>query len=111
MNRHMPFLLVTAILLSPALSAAGAGWTEAAQVTELEASERGRFLLRVALEKNTSGCRDANGFYADYGREGSELMYRTLLEAMTTAREVQLYATGVCDLDGRSGISAVRLRR
>ncbi len=111
MNCRIHIPLLASILLSPTLHAAGAGWTESARVTELEASERGRFLLRVALEKNSSGCRDPNGFYADYGREGSELMYRTLLEAMTTDREVQLYATGVCDLGGRSGISAVRLRR
>ncbi|MBZ0071988.1 MAG: hypothetical protein K8I04_09720 [Gammaproteobacteria bacterium] len=86
-----------------------AGWTDAANVKALEANEAGRFTAKLAVEKNTSGCRNADWFYGDYGRPGSELMYRTLLEASLAGLKVQLYVTGACDLKGYSGISSVRI--
>lgn len=86
-----------------------AGWTVAASVAALEANDIGRFAVKLAIEKNTSGCRDPNWFYGDYGRAGSDLMYQTLLDASRLDLKVQLYATGVCDLNGYSGISAVRI--
>lgn len=107
-----PILLLTALALAapgdPA-AAGTSGWTEKAAVTLLEAGEHDRFVVRLGLDKNVSGCRDPNRFYADYGRNGSELMYHTLLQAVAAARPVQVYATGVCDLSGYSGISAVRI--
>ena len=98
--------------LGAGLAQAGvAGWTGTAYVSALEATNLGRFTVRLQLEKNTSGCRDPNGFYADYGADGTSLMYQTLLEASVHERQVELYVTGVCDLKGLSGISAVRLSR
>lgn len=88
-----------------------AGWTAAGNIAALEATNLGRFTVRLDIEKNTSGCRDPNGFYVDYGADGSDLMYQTLLEAAVHERQVELYVTGVCDLKGLSGISSVRLRR
>lgn len=87
-----------------------AGWTDAGNVVALEATNLGRFTVRLDIDKNASGCRDPNGFYVDYGADGSDLMYQTLLEAAVHERRVELYVTGVCDLKGLSGISSVRLR-
>lgn len=86
-----------------------AGWTEAAAVLALEASDQGRFTVKLAVDKNTSGCRNPNWFYVDYGGTGSELMYQTLLESTRNERKVQVYVTGGCDLNGYSGVSAVRI--
>ena len=103
--------LVPALLLCLPLSAlAGtAGWTDPARVQSLEANEHGRFSVSLAVDKNVSGCRDANRFYADYGRDGTELMYRVLTDALLQGKQVQVYVTGVCELKGMSAISSVRL--
>lgn len=108
MKSHLSACLLLWIL--PSLGGAGvAGWTEPAKVTALEAHELGRFVVQLAVEKNVSGCRSASGFYADYGRDGSQLMYQTLLEGLLTGRTVQVQVTGGCDLKGLSTISSVRL--
>lgn len=101
----------TALLLSLVMNAwAGqAGWTEPAAVAALEPGQDGRFILRLALKRSVSGCRSADGFYADYGHAGSELMYDALLEALRSRLSVQVYATGGCDLNGLSAISSVRV--
>jgi len=102
------FALALVIVAGPA-AAGTAGWTDAAAVTLLEAGEHDRFVVRLGVDKNVSGCRDPNRFYADYGRNGSELMYHTLLQAALAQQRVQVHVTGVCDLRGYSGISAIRL--
>lgn len=101
----------TALLLSLAAGvwAGEAGWIEPAAVTALEANQEGRFILRLNLKKSATGCRSADGFYADYGRDGTQLMYQTALEALRNRLSVQVYATGGCDLNGLSAISAVRI--
>lgn len=86
-----------------------AGWTEPAVISALEANQQGRFTLRLNIKKNVSGCRSIDTFYADYGREGSELMYKTALDALQNQLRVQVYATGGCDLNGYSAISSVRI--
>ena len=104
------FWLAVLIVGLPANVWAGvAGWTMPVAIAALEANQQGRFMLRLNLEKSASGCRNADGFYADYGRAGSELMYRTALDALLHERRVQVYVTGVCDLDGNSEISSVRI--
>lgn len=111
----MKTLVCIAVLLSGFVTvnaiAGVAGWTEPASVVALEAGDLARFIVKLDVEKNASGCRDPNGFYGDYGRNGSELMYQTLLEALLHERRVKVYVTGVCDLNGYSGISAVRIQR
>jgi hypothetical protein len=103
-------LFILSGLVAATAGAGVAGWTAPAAVVALEAGELARFIVKLDVEKNASGCRDPNGFYADYGRSGSELMYRTLLEAMLHERRVKVYVTGVCDINGYSGISAVRIQ-
>ena len=106
---RVSWLVVLMVGLSANAWAGVAGWTVPVAVAALEANQQGRFMLRLNLEKSASGCRNADGFYADYGRAGSELMYRTALDALLHERRVQVYVTGVCDLDGDSEISSVRI--
>lgn len=101
--------IVLLLPLTSSVWAGEAGWTEPAAVTALEASQDGRFILRLDLKKSVSGCRSVDGFYADYGRDGSDLMYHTALQALRNRLGVQVYATGGCDLNGLSAISSVRL--
>ena len=86
-----------------------AGWTPPTTIKALEANDQARFILRLNLGKSVSGCRSVDGFYADYGRDGSELMYETALEAMRNHFKIQVYVTGGCDLNGYSAISSVRM--
>lgn len=87
---------------------ANAGWTDAAQVLELTPSTQKRFVVRLALDKNN--CKSKDSFYMDYSSSGSELIYHTLLEALLANKSVELYANGVCELNGYEGFSAVRLK-
>lgn len=78
-------------------------------MVSLDANQLGRFVLRLDLDKNVSGCRSMNGFYADYVRPRSKLMYKTVLDALQHKRQIQVYVTGGCDLNGNSAISSVRV--
>jgi hypothetical protein len=109
MRGRVSWLAVLIVGLSPNVWAGVSGWTVPVAIVALEANQQGRFTLRLNLEKSASGCRSPDGFYADYGRAGSELMYRTTLDALLHARRVQLFVTGACDLDGYSEISSVRI--
>jgi hypothetical protein len=100
---------LVSVVLTTNVWAGEAGWTEPVAIKSLEASQQGRFVLRLHLSKSISGCRSADSFYADYGRDGSELMYTTALEALRNHLKVQVYVTGGCDLDGYSAISSVRI--
>ena len=101
--------MAVSIFLAANVPAGEAGWTQPASIMGLEANQQGRFTLRLNLNKSASGCRSVDGFYADYGRDGSELMYQTGREALSNQRRVQVYVTGGCDLDGYSAISSVRI--
>lgn len=106
--RRIGGMAVIACLVANA-HAGVAGWTQSAAIKSLEANQQGRFILRLNLQKSASGCRSVDGFYADYGRDGSELMYRTALDALQNQLRVQVYVTGGCDLDGNSAISSIRI--
>jgi hypothetical protein len=86
-----------------------AGWSDYGRVLALQATTHGRFLVRLELPANPSGCRDKDWFYRDYGGEGPEYMYQTLLTALTMDKPVQVYVTGVCDLNGYAEITTVRI--
>ena len=109
MRRGVLWLAGAIMGLATNVWAGVAGWTAPTSVVAVEANQQGRFTLRLNLEKSASGCRNADGFYVDYGRDGSELMYHTALDALVHERRVQVYVTGVCDLDGNSEISSVRI--
>jgi len=88
---------------------AGAGWTEFATVTELRPTSQVRYIFRLDIAKNPSGCSSEEFFYQDYTASGSQHMFRTLLSAIEYRKSVRVYVTGRCNLDGYSEISAVSI--
>lgn len=91
----------------PATSAAGSGWTEAARILEVQANEHGRFLVRLDVERNASGCRETQWFFREYFGVGTTQMLDALLSAMRAKAAVRVYVTGNCHLQGYAEISAV----
>ena len=104
-------LLISMVCLALAGSEgwAGAGWTAYGTVAELTPTVQGRFIVRLDVAGNTSDCSSKDSFYRDYGRPGAELMFRTLLDAVTAGKRVRVYVTGACDLNGYSEITSVSL--
>lgn len=102
-------VFAAACVLASAPVFAGSGWTPFAQVAELTPTVHHRYLLRVAVTDNPSGCRNQEFFYQDYAAPGSAQMFRTLLTAIESRKNVRLYVTGKCDLEGYSEISAVTI--
>ena len=95
-------------LASLALHAAS-GWTTYGEVQELTPTIHQRFLVKLPVAKNPSGCDEATLFYQDYDAPGAELMFRTLLEAVSAGKRVKVRVTGRCALHGYSEISAVTI--
>lgn len=83
-----------------------AGWTSYGTVIELTPTTAGRFLVRLSVESNPSGCKDKQWFYQDYRDIGAEHIFHALLAALTTGQRVRVYVTGGCDLNGYSEISS-----
>jgi hypothetical protein len=101
-------LLYTAtLLLSSAAILANSGWTKHADIIELIPTDKGRYLVRLNISENPSGCRNKNTFYQDYGTRGADNMYLALLEAVKANKQVRVYVTGKCELNGYSEISSV----
>lgn len=86
-----------------------AGWTSYGQVSELNPTTAGRFLVKLEVASNPSGCRNKQWFYRDYTGTGADHMFRTLLGAVTAGKKVRVFVTGSCDLDGYSEISSASI--
>lgn len=106
-------LLSGAMVLLPLVGVANAsgeaGWTSYGKISELNPITAGRFLLRLDVSSNPSGCREKHRFYSDYGRAGSEYLFHALLTALGADKPVRVYVTGGCDLKGYSAISSVSI--
>lgn len=100
--------LIVALCLASFSAAAWpvAGWTSYGNVTELIPTTAGRFLVRLDVANNPSGCKDKQWFYQDYSGTGADHMFRALLAALTAGQRVRVYVTGSCDLKGYSEISS-----
>ena len=98
-----------AILLFLPLSLSAAGWTDYAPVSELNPTTHGRFIVKINVSKNPSGCRNKNIFYQDYGISGYRQMFDTFLAAVTSGKMVRVFVTGRCELKGYSEISGVSI--
>lgn len=97
------------ILVLPMVVYAVSGWTAYASVIELTSTGQGRYLVKLKVTDNPSGCKNKETFYQDYGSSGSAQMFRILLEAVTAEKMVRVYVTGFCDIDGYSEISSVSI--
>ena len=86
---------------------ADAGWTDVGPVLELTPSIHGRYVVKIGVTQNQSGCREKQMFYQDYSDRGADHMYRALLEAIGSGKKVRVFVTGLCELQGHSQISSV----
>jgi hypothetical protein len=98
-----------ALLSIPILAFAVAGWTDYVPVSELTPTIHGRFLVKLKVTENPSGCKNKEVFYRDYDISGAEQMYDALLKAVAEGKNVRVYVTGRCDLNGYSEISSVTI--
>jgi hypothetical protein len=98
---------IAALLFLPSIVLAEAGWTEHASVAELTPTVHGRFLVKLSVVNNPSGCKEKQTFYRDYNLPGAELMFQTLLEAVSSGKRVRVYVTGICDINNYSEITSV----
>jgi hypothetical protein len=97
------------ILIAYSQAWGSSGWTSYGSVNELNPTTFKRFLVRINVASNPSSCKNKQIFYHYYSGAGSEYMFYTLLEAVTSGKNVRVYVTGVCDLDGYSEISKVSI--
>jgi len=104
------FALIPALFaLIPAQLLAGSGWSGYAQVTELTPTTQHRYQVRLDIADNPSGCPNKQTFFQDYDATGSEQMFQTLLEALSSGKRVRIYVTGRCELNGYGEFSAVSI--
>lgn len=98
------------ILLSvPTMAFAVSGWTDYVPVVELTPTIHGRYLVKLKVSENPSGCKNKEVFYQDYNVPGSKEMFSALLDAVASGKKVRVYVTGKCELNGYSEISSVTI--
>ncbi len=96
--------------LSAALSAhADPGWTDSTTVGELAPTSNNQYTVRLEVKENPSGCEKTTWFYQEYSANGSDKMYRTILEALRSGIRVRVYVTGRCNINGYAEFSSVSL--
>lgn len=101
-------IAVMLLLLIPVHAMAGvAGWTDYGSIIELTPTTHGRYVVKLNVSDNASGCRNKNTFYQDYNLPGAKEMFATLLQATVNGRSVRVFVTGICELNGYSEISSV----
>lgn len=111
MNAVLAAAIVLACgLLSPPAQAR-AGWTDYVTVAEVVLTTRHYFEFRLPVERNPSGCREANWFYLDYGSPGAEQVFKVLLDGIESGLSVRVYVTGICNINGYSEISSISVVR
>ena len=103
------YLYISALLILPLNVFASSGWTEYSHIVELTPTSHERFLIKLKESRNPSGCKQKNMYYQDYDSSGSEQMFQTFLEAVSSGKTVRVYVTGKCELNGYSEISSVTI--
>ena len=103
------FTYLSTLLTMPMTAVAVSGWTGYAPVEELTSTAHGRFLVKLKVSENPSGCSNKETFYKDNYSLGSEQMYFALLKSVESGKKVRVYVTGRCELNGYSEISSVSI--
>lgn len=103
-------LCVVILSWAASVQAGSSGWTDYAEVLEIEPTIHQRYRVRIAVTDNESGCKEKQWFYQDYDLPGSREMFITLLEGLSRGIKVRVYVTGRCDINHYSEISSVGMR-
>jgi hypothetical protein len=91
-------------------ASADSSWTDAGPVLGLTPSIQGRYVLKIGITQNQSGCREKRMVYQDYSDRAADHMYPALLEAIGSGKKVRVFVTGLSELQGNSQISSVTIR-
>ena len=105
----MYFASMGSLLLLSMDVSAEAGWTDYVQVAELTPTTHQRYLVKLNVSENPSGCKNKVMFYQDYSAPGSEHAFRLLLEAVTSGKHVRVYVTGRCEINGYAEITSISI--
>ena len=101
--------LFALLCLAPTAVFAVSGWTDTVPVVELTPTTQLRYLVKLKVSSNPSGCKNKDTFYQDYSAFGSDKMFLVLLEAVSSRKNVRVYVTGKCELNGYSEISSISI--
>ena len=95
MNQYIYRLILSIILLiSSSVAHSEAGWTDKGHLQEIQATTKGKLVIKGKFKENPSDCKDKNSYYIDYSIEGAEKIYLLLLQSMESNKQVKLYVTG-----------------
>jgi len=97
------------LLFAPVTVFAVAGWTDYSAVAELTPTIHHRYLVKLQISENPSGCKNKDTFYQDYDATSSEHMFDVVLRAVTTGKKMRVYVTGKCEINGYAEISSVSI--
>jgi hypothetical protein len=100
---------LAALLFSGAVLGGASGWTDYTRVVELTPTSQQRYTVRLNLSDSPGDCRSKDTFFQDYAASGAELIYHTLLEALISGKQVRIFTTGRCELNGYGEISSVSI--
>lgn len=109
MARKSSIIIGILTLLFSHYSHARAGWTDYVNLAELVPTSRHYYEVRLPVKDNPSGCSNKQWFYQNYGSLGSDKMFNTLLESITSGIRLRVYVTGVCNINGYSEFSSISI--
>jgi hypothetical protein len=110
MNKPLTSIALLGLLSSFASAAlADSGWTDYVRVSELTPTVHQRYLVKLKVSENPSGCKDKETFYQDYSATGSDQMFRVLLEALSSGNTIRVFVTGKCEINGYAEISSISI--
>lgn len=109
MKRRLSTIIGLGSIFFSHFAHAGSGWTDYVTAAELVPTARHYYEVRLQVAHNPSGCGEKTWFYQDYDSPGSDMMFKTLLEAIKSKIRMRVYVTGKCNLNGYSEISSVSI--
>jgi hypothetical protein len=118
MSMSRMLVVVSCILLisDPGPAFAGSGWTNFGPITELNQQPAfgtpgaGLVFVEVGVTNNPSGCRSQNQFFFSVIDDRRKRLFDMLLAAKMFARNVRIYTTGNCYVEGETEMDGVIVR-
>jgi hypothetical protein len=114
-RRHLWFAGI-ALMFTPLVSMAGAGWTNAGTIVAVVQepiavdANGGIYIGMSGTTTNPSGCSASNSFFFTVVDDRTKRMYATLLSAQLTGKTIQVYVTGTCGMWGFAQIDGLLIQ-